>query len=31
MNAYRRGDYVTLGEYVDGVDRRPRRAGKKVS
>jgi Arc/MetJ-type ribon-helix-helix transcriptional regulator len=31
MNAYKRGDYVTLAEYVDGMDRRPRRAGKKVS
>jgi len=29
--AYKRGDYVTLGEYGDGMDRRPRRAGKKVS
>ncbi len=31
MAAYERGDYVTLGEYLDGMDRRPRRAGKKVS
>ncbi len=31
MAAYRRGDYVTLGEYLDGLDRRPRRARKKVS
>jgi hypothetical protein len=29
--AYKRGDYVTLGEYIDGMDRRPRRARKKVS
>ena len=29
--AYKRGDYVSLGEYLDGMDRRPRRAGKKVS
>ncbi len=27
--AYRRGDYVSLAEYRDGMDRRPRRAGKK--
>ena len=31
MAAYKRGDYVTLGDYVDGMDRSPRRAGKKVS
>jgi hypothetical protein len=31
MAAYKRGDYVTLGEYIDGMDRRPRRARKKVS
>jgi len=31
MSAYKRGDYVSLGEYLDGMDRRPRRAGKKVS
>jgi len=31
MNAYRRGNYVTLGEFVDGMDRRPRRTRKKVS
>ena len=30
-SAYKRGDYVTLGEYIDGMDRRPRRARKKVS
>ncbi len=29
--AYERGDYVTLEEYLDGVDRRPRRTRKKVS
>jgi len=29
--AYKRGDYVTLGEYIDGMDRRPRRTRKKVS
>jgi hypothetical protein len=29
MAAYSRGDYVSLAEYRDGVDRRPRRAGKK--
>ena len=29
--AYKRGDYVTLGEYIDGMDRRPRRARSKVS
>jgi alkanesulfonate monooxygenase SsuD/methylene tetrahydromethanopterin reductase-like flavin-dependent oxidoreductase (luciferase family) len=29
--AYKRGDYVTLGDYVYGMDRSPRRAGKKVS
>ncbi len=27
--AYGRGDYVSLAEYRDGMDRRPRRAGKK--
>jgi hypothetical protein len=26
--AYKRGDYVTLGEYIDGMARRPRRARK---
>ena len=31
MASYRRGDFVTLGEYVGGMDRRPRRARKKVS
>ncbi len=30
-SAYKRGDYVTLGEFIDGVDRRPRRARSKVS
>jgi predicted transcriptional regulator len=29
--AYRKGDYVTLNEYFSGVDRRSRRARKKVS
>ena len=29
MVAYKRGDYVTLEGYLDGMDRRPRRAGKK--
>jgi predicted transcriptional regulator len=29
--AYRRGDYVTLDEYFRDLDRRPRRARKKVS
>lgn len=31
MAAYRRGDSITLQEYVDGMDRRPRRSRKKVS
>ena len=31
MAAYKRGDYVTLGDYVNGVGRSPRRAGKKIS
>jgi predicted transcriptional regulator len=31
MAAYRRGDSVTLQEYIDGMDRRPRRSRKKVS
>lgn len=31
MAAYRRGDFVTLEKYVDGMDRRPRRPRKKVS
>jgi hypothetical protein len=26
---YKCGDYVTLGEYLDGMDRRPRRARKR--
>jgi Arc/MetJ-type ribon-helix-helix transcriptional regulator len=29
--AYKRGDYVTLEAYLDGMDRRPRRARSKVS
>jgi predicted transcriptional regulator len=31
MAAYKRGDSMTLQEYVDGMDRRPVRARKKVS
>ena len=31
MAAYRRGDSITLQEYVDGMDRRPSRSRKKVS
>ena len=31
MAAYKRGDYVTLNDYLDGMDRRPRRASKKGS
>jgi Arc/MetJ-type ribon-helix-helix transcriptional regulator len=31
MAAYRRGDSMTLQEYVDGMDSRPRRPRKKVS
>jgi len=31
MAAYRRGDSMTLQEYVDGMDRRPRRTRRKVS
>jgi Arc/MetJ-type ribon-helix-helix transcriptional regulator len=31
MAAYRRGDSMTLQEYLDGMDRRPRRSRKKVS
>ena len=31
MAAYKRGDYLTLNDYLDGRDRRPRRAGKKSS
>lgn len=30
MAAYRRGEFVTLERYLDGMDRRPRRARKKV-
>jgi hypothetical protein len=29
MTAYKRGNYVTLEGYLDGMDRRPRRASKK--
>jgi hypothetical protein len=31
MAAYNRGNYVTLEGYLDGMDRRPRRASKKGS
>ena len=31
MAAYRRGYSVTLQEYLDGMDRRPRRSRKQVS
>lgn len=31
MAAYKRGDSVTLQEYLHGMDRRPRRSRKKVS
>lgn len=31
MAAYRRGDSITLQEYRDGMDCRPRRSRKKVS
>jgi Arc/MetJ-type ribon-helix-helix transcriptional regulator len=31
MAAYRRGEAMTLQEYLDGMDGRPRRARKKVS
>jgi predicted transcriptional regulator len=31
MAAYQRRDYVSLGEYLNGMDRRPRRTRKKVS
>jgi predicted transcriptional regulator len=31
MAAYRRGDSMTLQEYLDGMDRRPRRTRKKIS
>jgi hypothetical protein len=30
MAAYRRGDSVTLEEYRNGMDRRPRRPRKKI-
>lgn len=30
MAAYRRGDSITLKEYVNGMDGRPRRSRKKV-
>jgi Arc/MetJ-type ribon-helix-helix transcriptional regulator len=30
MAAYRRGGSMTLQEYMDGMDRRPRRSGKKI-
>jgi hypothetical protein len=29
--AYKRGDYVTLDEYLDEMDRRPRPGSKKSS
>jgi len=29
MAAYKRGDYVTLNDYLDGMDRRPRRSSPK--
>ena len=29
--AYKRGDYVTLETYLDGMDRRPRRTRAKIS
>ena len=29
--AYKRGDYVTLETYLNGMDRRPRRTRAKVS
>ena len=29
--AYKQGDYITLGEYIDGMDRRSHRARKKIS
>ena len=29
MAAYRRGEYVSLPEHLNGMDRRPRRASKK--
>jgi predicted transcriptional regulator len=31
MAAYKSGDSMTLQEYLDGMDRRPRRPRKKVS
>ena len=31
MAAYKRGDYVSLEAYLDGMDRPPRRARKKGS
>ena len=31
LAAYKRGDYVTLETYLDGMDRRPRRTRSKVS
>jgi predicted transcriptional regulator len=31
MAAYKRGDSITLQEYVDGLDRHPRRSRKKIS
>jgi predicted transcriptional regulator len=31
MAAYKRGDSITLQEYVDGMDRHPRQSRKKVS
>lgn len=29
--AYRRGDYITLDEYLNAVDRHPRRTRRKIS
>lgn len=31
MAAYKAGDHITLGEYIDGMDRRSHRARKKVT
>jgi hypothetical protein len=31
MAAYKRGDYMTLNDYLDGMDSRPRRTRKKSS
>ena len=31
LAAYKRGDYVTLETYLNGMDRRPRRTRAKVS